>query len=89
MADGYVKILRPLHHATKSFAEDVLPTKSLEIPILHGIEKYFREVISSKSRGVMLARALSKAIKSRFPKYKQNNCRVLDPRFKHAPLENH
>lgn len=93
MAEAYVNILQPFHHATKAVGEDVFPTKGLEIPILHGIEKCLLNSITTKSKGIALARALFKSVKARFPLYKQDQTRlmsmVLDPRFKNVLLDNH
>lgn len=92
MAEAYVQILQPFHHATKAVGEDGYPTKALEIPILHGIEKHLLKSINSKAKGITLARALYKSVKSRFPFYKQDHIRlvamVVDPRFKNALLDN-
>nr|CAD7442555.1 unnamed protein product [Timema bartmani] len=85
-AAGIVEVLGPLADATKEISGDSYPTSSMVIPILHCLKSHLNVFITSKKDGVMFARSLDKALKSRFSFYDSDPIfcpsMLCDPRFR-------
>nr|CAD7460498.1 unnamed protein product [Timema tahoe] len=85
-AAGIVEVLGPLADATKEISGDSYPTSSMVIPILHCLKSHLNVFITSKKDGVLFARSLDKALKSRFSFYDSDPIfcpsMLCDPRFR-------
>ncbi|XP_054283311.1 zinc finger BED domain-containing protein 4-like [Macrosteles quadrilineatus] len=88
LASGVVEILKPFKEVTTQLSSEKYPTISMVAPALHVIEDYLLNFLrkGEQGTGLSLARALSKAIKSRFPIYRKDKMyiapMILDPRYK-------
>lgn len=87
LAEGYVRILRPFDEATTLSSGSSLPTLSTVLPMIDGLKSVLNNFITSKMKGIMFARALQKAMLTRFPESYTTNktvilSMVVDPRFK-------